>query len=97
MFDVVDDRDDIFDATDNYDGDDAANKKFINNQEDTVNAVGDNGDDSETNKILPSDGFLFFVGIFDPDLLFFFSVADIFCGVDWLFFVMVSAMNDCLK
>jgi hypothetical protein len=43
------------------------------------------------------DGFRFFVGLFDPDLPFFFSIADIFCGVDWLFFVMVSSMNDCLK
>jgi hypothetical protein len=47
--------------------------------------------------MLPLDGFCFFVGLFDADLLFFFSIADIFCGVDWLFFVMVSAMNDCLK
>ncbi len=41
--------------------------------------------------------FVSVVGLFDPDLLFFFSIADIFCGVDWLFFVVVLAMNDCLK
>ena len=97
MFDVVDDRDDIFDTTDNEDGDDAADKKSVDDQENTVKAVEDNRDDSETNKMLPLDGFCFFVGLFDPDLPFFFSVADIFCGVDRLFFVMVSAMNDCLK
>ncbi len=97
MFDVVDNRDDVFDATDNDDGDDMANKKSVDNQEDTINAVEDNGDDSETNKTLPLDGFRFVVGLFDPVLPFFFSIADIFCGVDWLFFVMVSAMNDCLK
>ncbi len=96
MFNVVDNRDNVFDATDNDDGDDAADKKSVDNREDTVNAV-DNGDNSKTNKTFPLDGFCFFVGLFDPDLPFFFSIADIFCGVDWLFFVMVSALNDCLK
>ncbi len=98
MLVVVNDRDDVFNTTDNKDGDDAADKKSIDDQEDTVNVVEDNGDDLETNKTLPLDGFRFFVGLFDPDLPFFISVANIFCGVDWwLFFVMVSAMNDCLK
>jgi hypothetical protein len=97
MFDVINNRDDVFDTTDNDDEDDLADKKSVNNQEDTVNAVEDNGDDSETNKTLPLDGFRSFVGLFNPDLPFFFSIADIFCGVDWLFFVMVSSMNDCLK
>ncbi len=72
-------------------------KKSIDNQEDTVDVMEDNRDNSETNETLPSDRFRFFVGLFDPDLPFFFSIADIFCGVDWLFFVMVSEMNDCLK
>ena len=84
MFDVVNDRDEVFNTTDNNDGDDA-DKKSVNNQEDTVDAVEDNRDDSETNKTLPLDRFRFFVGLFDPDLPFFFSLADIFCGVDWLF------------
>ncbi len=97
MFNIVDDRDDIFDATDNNNGDDAANKKSVDDQEDAVNAVEDNGDNLETNKTLPSEGFRFFVGLFNPDLKFFFSIADIFCGVDWLFFVMFSAIDDCLK
>ncbi len=48
----------FFNATNN-DGDDAANKKSVDNQEDTVNAVEDNGDNSETNKTLPLDGFHF--------------------------------------
>ncbi len=97
MFDVVDDRDDIFNTTDNDNGDDAADKTFANNWEDTVDVVEDNRDDLETNKTLPFDGFRFFVGLFNPDLPFFFSIADIFCGEDCLFLVMVSAMNDCLK
>ncbi len=97
MFDVVDNRDDVFNTRDNNDRDDAANKKSVNNQEDTVDVVEGNGDDSETNTMLPLDRFRFFVGLFKPDLPFFFSTADIFCGVDWLFFVMVSSMNDCLK
>jgi hypothetical protein len=97
IFNILDNRDDIFDATDNNSGDDAANKKSVDNQEDTIDTLEDNGDASETNKTLPFDGSRFFVGLFDPDLPFFFTIADIFCGVDWLFFIMVSAMNDCLK
>ncbi len=93
MFDILDDRDDIFHTTDNNDRDDAAKKKSVDDQGDTVDAVEDNGDDLETNEMLPLDGFRFFVGLFYPDLLFFFSIADIFCGVNWLFFVMVSSMN----
>jgi hypothetical protein len=82
MFNVVDNRGDVFDTTDNNDGDDAADKKSVDNQEDTVDVVEDNGDDSETNKTLPLDGFHFFVGLLYPDLPCFFFVADIFCGVD---------------
>jgi hypothetical protein len=59
MFDVINDKDDINDATDNHNGDDTADKKSIDDQEDTVDAVEDNGDDSATNKTLPSDGFRF--------------------------------------
>jgi hypothetical protein len=73
MFDVINDRDDVLDATDNNNGDDAADKKSVKNWLDTVNAVEDNRDDSETNKTLPFlDGFRFFVGLFNPDLQFFF-------------------------
>jgi hypothetical protein len=49
-----------------------------------------------TKNCLWADYFFVVVGFFDPDLPFFFSIADIFCGVDWLFFVKVSSMNDCL-
>jgi hypothetical protein len=83
MFDILANRGEIFDATDNNNRDDTADKKSVNNQEDTVDAVEENGDDSETNKMLPSDGFRFFVALFYPDLPFFFSKADIICGVDW--------------
>jgi hypothetical protein len=74
MFDVINDRDDIFEATDNNDGDDAADKNSVDNQENTVDALEDNRDDLETNKMLPLDKFCFFVGLFDPDLPFFFSI-----------------------
>jgi hypothetical protein len=59
MFNLIDNRDDVFEATDNNDRDNAANKKSVDNQEDTVNPVEDNGDNSETNKTLPLDGFRF--------------------------------------
>jgi hypothetical protein len=58
MFDVVDKRDDVLDAADNDDGDDI-NKKSINDQEDTFDAVEDDGDNSDTDKTTPSDGFFF--------------------------------------
>ncbi len=92
MFNVIDKRDDILDAADNDDGNDA-DKKSIDDQEDTFNAVEDDGDDLDTNKTTPLDGFSFFWH-FDPDLLFFFSVAVIFGGVDVCFFVMVISTND---
>jgi hypothetical protein len=93
MFDVVNKRDDVLDVADNKDGDDG-NKKSINDQEDTFNAVEDNGDNLDTNKAMPLDGFGFFFQHFDPDLPFFFSVAVIFGGVDVFFFVMVLSTND---
>jgi hypothetical protein len=54
MFDMVDNKDDIFNTADNDNGDDA-DKKSINNQEDTVDAVEDNGDDSNTVKKTTSE------------------------------------------
>ncbi len=59
MFNVVDKRDDVLDAADNDNRDDA-NKKSIEDQKDTFNAVEDNREDSDTNKMTPSDGFVFF-------------------------------------
>jgi hypothetical protein len=67
MFDAVDNRDDVFNTTDNNNRGDAANRKSINDHEDTVDAVEDNRHDSETNKTLPSNRFCFFVGLFNPD------------------------------
>jgi hypothetical protein len=59
MFDVVNKKDEVLDAADNNNGDDA-NKKSIDNQEDTYNAVEDDRDDLDTNKTTPSDGLGFF-------------------------------------
>jgi hypothetical protein len=63
MFNVVNKRDDVLDAADNNDKD-YANKKSIDNHEDTFDEVEDDGDDSDTNKTTPLDGFGFF-----PDTL----------------------------
>ncbi len=59
MFDMVDDKDDVFNTADNNDGDDA-DKKSVNNQEDTVDAVEDNGNDSNTIEKTTSDIVRFF-------------------------------------
>ena len=58
MFDVVNKRDDVLDAADNDNGDDA-DKKSINNEEDTFDAVEDDRDDSETNIMMLLAGFFF--------------------------------------
>ncbi len=60
MFDVIDKRDDVLDAAGNNNGDDA-NKKSINDWEDTFDAVEDDGDNSDTNTTMPLDGFGFFL------------------------------------
>jgi hypothetical protein len=60
MFDVVNERDNVLNAADNDDRDDA-NKKSIDYQEDTFNAVENNGDDLNTNKTMPLDGSGFFL------------------------------------
>ncbi len=54
MFKVVNDTDDNFDTADNNDGDDAK-KRSINNQEDTVEGVENNGNDSTTNEPTTAD------------------------------------------
>jgi hypothetical protein len=90
-FDVNDKRDDVLDAADNDNGDDV-DKKFINKQEDTFNAMEDDGDNLDNNKIAPTDRF----GIlqhFDADLPFLFFVVLIFCGVDVLSFIMVMSTS----
>ena len=48
MFEVVNDTDDNFDTADNDDGNDAK-KKSVDNREDTVEGVENNGDDLTTN------------------------------------------------
>jgi hypothetical protein len=56
----------------------------------------DDGDNLDTNKIAPTDGF----GIlqrFDADLLFLFFVVLIFCGVDVLSLIMVMSTSDFWK
>ncbi len=60
MFEVVKDTNDDFDTADNDDGDDAK-KRSINDQEDTVEGVENNGDDSTTNEPTTADTvFVFF-------------------------------------
>ncbi len=58
MFEVVDDTDDNFDTADNDDGDDAK-KRSVDNQEDTVKGVENNGDDSTTNEPMTTDTVFF--------------------------------------
>ncbi len=95
IFNVNNKRDDILDAADIDDGDDV-DKKFVDKWEDTFNAIEDDGDNLDTNKIAPTDGF----GIlqrFNADLPFLFFVILIFCGVDVLLFIMVMSMSDFWK
>jgi hypothetical protein len=63
MFKVVDDTDGDFDIADSEDGDDAK-KKSVDNREDTVEGVENNGDDSTTNEEpTTADTALFFLEI----------------------------------
>ncbi len=59
MFEVVDDTDDDFDTADNDNGDNAK-KRSVNNQEDTVEGVENNGDDSTANEPTTADTVRFF-------------------------------------
>jgi hypothetical protein len=59
IFDADDKRDDVLEAAD-IDDRDNAKKKSINNWDDTFEAMEDDGDDSNTNKATPFDGFDFF-------------------------------------
>ncbi len=86
MFEVVDDTDDDFDRADNNNGKDAK-KRSINDQEDTIEGVENNGDDSTTNEPMTADIVCFYFGVFDADLLTF-----VFLRGALLFFAMV-AMN----
>ncbi len=87
MFEVVDDTDGDFDIADNEDGDDAK-KKSVDDQEDTIEGVENNGDDSTTNEEpTTADTARFFFRIFNADLPTF-----VFLRGALLFFAMV-AMN----
>jgi hypothetical protein len=59
IVDIEDKRDDVLEAADINNGDNAE-KKSINNRDDTFKAVEEDGDDSNTNKATPFDGFNFF-------------------------------------
>ncbi len=60
MFKVVDDTDNDFDTADNNDGNDAK-KRSVDDQEDTVEGVENNGDDSTTNEPTTADTVCFFL------------------------------------
>jgi hypothetical protein len=92
IFDVNDERDDVLEAADIDDGDDAK-KKSIDNRDDTFKAMKDDGDNSNTKEATPFDGFNFFQDLV-IDLPFCLFVAIIFFGVDVFVFVMVYSMRD---
>ncbi len=83
MFEVIDDTEDNFDTADNDDGNNAE-KRSVNNREDTVEGVENNGDDSTTNEPTTADTVHFFFGVFDADLPTF-----VFLRGALLFFAMV--------
>ncbi len=86
MFEVVNNTDDDFETADNDDGDDAK-KRSVDNREDTIEGVENNGDDLTTNEPMTADTVRFFWGVFDADLPMFVSLRGAL-----LFFAMV-AMN----
>ncbi len=83
MFEVVDNTDDDFNTADNNNGNDAE-KRSVDDQEDTVKGVENNGDDSTTNEPTTADTVHFFPGVFDADLPTF-----VFLRGALLFFAMV--------
>jgi hypothetical protein len=58
MFEVIDNTDDDFDTADNNDGEDAK-KRSVDDREDTVEGVENNGDDSTTNEPTTADTVFF--------------------------------------
>ncbi len=60
MFKVVDNTDNDFDTADNDDGNDAE-KRSVDNQEDTIEGVENNGDNSTTNEPTTADTVRFFL------------------------------------
>ncbi len=92
IFDVDDKRDDVVEGADIDDGDDAK-KKSINDRDDRFEAMEDDGDDSDTNKATPFDGFDLYQD-FVIDLPFCLSIPIILFGVGVIVFVMVYSMRD---
>ena len=87
MFEVVDNTDNDFDTADNDDGDDAE-KRSVDDREDTIKGVENNGDESTTNEEpTTADTARFFFRDFNADLPTF-----VFLRGALLFFAMV-AMN----
>jgi hypothetical protein len=86
MFEVVDDTDNDFDTADNDDGNNTE-KRFVDDQDNTVEGVENNRDDSTTNEPTTADTVHFFFGVFDTDLPTF-----VFLRGALLFFAMI-AMN----
>ncbi len=87
MLEVINDTDDNFDIADNEDGNDTK-KKSVDDREDTIEGVENNGDDSTTNEEpTTADTVHFFFEVFNADLLTF-----VFLRGALLFFAMV-AMN----
>jgi hypothetical protein len=86
MFEVVIDTDNNFNTADNNDGNDAK-KRSVDNREDTVEGVENNGDNLTANEPTTADTVRFFFGVFNADLPTF-----VFLRGALLFFAMV-AMN----
>jgi hypothetical protein len=86
MFEVVNDTDNDFDTADNDDGNDAK-KRSVNDRDNTVEGVENNGDDLTTNEPTTADTVRFFFGVLDADLPTF-----VFLRGALLFFAMI-AMN----
>ncbi len=79
MFNVIDKRDVVLDAADNDNRDDA-DKKSIDDWEDTFDVVEYDWDDSDTNKTMPSDRFSFFLTLWPWLTVPFFSRSPLWWG-----------------
>ena len=80
MFEAVDDTDNDFDTADNDDGNDAK-KRSVDDREDIVEGVENNGDDSTTNEPTTADTVRFFFGVFDADLPTFVFLRGLCCSL----------------
>ena len=89
-FELVDETDGDFDTTDNDNGDDAE-KKAVDDRDDTVEGVQTNGDISCNNEPTAADTFLVFLGVVNANLP---TVA--FLRGGFLVFAMVAMNNEVL-